>query len=445
VTPHPIRSKLCAVALAASGIASAPSWAQSLDAAQLQALDARAAAVQPKVVAWRRDIHRHPELSGQEARTAALVADHLRKLGLEVTTGIGGHGVVGLLKGGQPGKTVALRADMDALPVKEATGLPFASAAVQMNMGKESPVAHSCGHDGHTAILMGVAEVLAGLRGQIKGNVKFIFQPAEEGLSAEPKAGESWGAKAMVQAGVMKGVDAVYGLHISPNLPSGMLGYRSGPLLASGDTIRIEVTGKQTHGAMPWNGIDPIVVSSQIVLGLQTLVSRQLNISQEPAVITIGMIQGGNRENIIPDSVTMLGTLRTFDEPMRADAKKRITATAEAIAASAGATAKVGFGPSAYPTTVNPPSVAEASAAVLRAASGGKAIVIPKVPASEDFSEFLKEAPGFFYMLGAVPKGKTPQTAAPNHSPFFDFDEDAMPAGVKSLAALALDYLASGR
>lgn len=312
-------------------------------------------------------------------------------------------------------------------------------------MGQESFVAHACGHDGHTAMLMEVAEVLSSMRGQIMGNVKFIFQPAEEGFSSEPKPGESWGAKAMVQAGVMKGVDVIYGLHITPKMPSGTLGYRSGPLNASGDTVRIEVAGKQTHGATPWNGIDPIVVSAQILLGLQTLVSRQLNISQEPAVVTIGMIQGGNRENIIPDSVNMLGTLRTFDEPTRADAKKRIALIAESIAASAGTTAKVGFGPSAYSVTANPAAVAEKSAAVLTAASAGKAMVVPKIMASEDFSEFLKEAPGFFYMLGASPQGKTPQNAAPNHSPSFDFDEDAMKTGVKSLAALTIDYLATTR
>jgi amidohydrolase len=431
--------------IAALGAVSAACHAQAITAAQLDALGAGAAAVQAKVVSWRRDIHQHPELSGQEVRTAALVADHLRRLGMEVSTGVGGHGVVGLLKGGQPGKTVALRADMDALPIKEATGLAFASKAMQLNMGTESFVAHACGHDGHTAMLMGAAEVLSGLRGQIKGNIKFIFQPAEEGFSSEPRPGESWGAKAMVRAGVMKGVDVIYGLHITPKMPSGTLGYRSGPLSASGDTVRIEVAGKQTHGATPWNGIDPIVVSAQIVLGLQTLVSRQLNISQEPAVVTIGMIQGGNRENIIPDSVNMLGTLRTFDEPTRDDAKKRITVIAQSIAASAGTTAKVGFGPSAYSVTANPAAVTENSAAVLIAASAGKATVVPKIMASEDFSEFQKEAPGFFYMLGASPQGKTPQTAAPNHSPFFDFDENAMATGVKSLAALALDYLATSR
>lgn len=429
-------------ALAALAMTVLNAQGQPSDTAGLQALDARIATVAPKLSAWRRDIHQHPELSGQEARTAALVAEHLRKLGMEVSTGIGGHGVVGLLKGAQPGKTVALRADMDALPVKEATGLPFASAVTALNMGQPSPVAHACGHDGHTAILMGAAEVLAGMRERLQGNVKFIFQPAEEGVSAEPKPGEAWGARAMVQAGVMKGVDAIYGLHVTPSLLPGTLGYRAGPLLASGDTIRIEIAGKQTHGAMPWNGIDPIVASAQVVLGLQTLVSRQLDITKEPAVVTIGMIQGGNRENIVPDTVTMLGTLRTFNEEMRADAKKRIASTAESIAASSGAKAKVSFGPSAYPTTVNPPALTETSAAVLQAASGGKAVVIPKVSASEDFSEFLHEAPGFFFMLGATPKGQSPQTAAPNHSPLFDFDEDAMPLGVKSLVALTLDRLA---
>jgi amidohydrolase len=407
-----------------------------------EVLNARAQTLAPKLVAWRRDIHQHPELSGQEQRTAAVVAAHLRALGLEVQTGVGGHGVVGLLKGAQPGKTVALRADMDALPVKEATGLPFASTAQQAHMGKLGPVAHACGHDGHTAILMGTAELLAGLKSQLRGNVKFIFQPAEEGYSAEPQAGQSWGARAMVEAGVMKGVDAVYGLHLMPGQPAGTVAWRSGPLLASGDSLRIEVTGRQTHGAMPWNGIDPIVAASQIVLGLQTVVSRQLNIGTEPAVISIGAINGGLRENIIPESVQMIGTLRTFDEDMRADAKRRIAATAEGIAAASGAKAKVSFGPAAYAATVNPAALTEASAAVLKGLPGVAWQIIPKVSASEDFSEFQHEAPGFFFVLGGMPKGKSAQTSAPNHSPLFDFDEDALPVGVTALAALTLDRLA---
>ncbi len=430
-------------ALAAALLCAAAAQAQGLDNATLQAMDQRITAVTPKLVAWRRDIHAHPELSGQEARTAKLVAEHLRKLGLEVQTGVAGHGVVGLLKGAQPGKTVALRADMDALPVAEVTGLSFASKARAIHMGKESAVMHACGHDGHTAILMGVAELLSGMKGQLAGHVKFIFQPAEEGVSelpTDPRA--SWGAKAMVEQGVLDKVDAVYGLHISPALPVGTVGYRSGPLLAGGDTVRIKITGKQTHGALPWAGIDPIVASAQVVTGLQTIVSRQLDISNEPAVLTIGAINGGNRENIVPDSVEMLGTLRTFDEKMRSEAKQRITTTAQNIAAASGAKAEVAFGPTAYPVTSNPAPLTEASLPALRTATGGKLMLIPKISASEDFSEFQNRVPGFFYILGALPAGKTPATAAPNHSPAFDFNEDAMPVGVRTLSALALDFLA---
>ena len=431
--------------LAQAGLVSA----QSLDAPRLQDLEQRIAPLQPKMVAWRRDIHQHPELSGQEARTGKLVAEHLRKLGMEVQTGVGGHGVVGLLKGGLPGKVVGLRADMDALPVLEVTGLPFASRVVGRNMGKESPVMHACGHDGHTAILMGVAELLAGMRAQIPGSVKFIFQPAEEGHSEAPAdSNAAIGAKAMVEQGVMDNpkVEAVFGLHITAAMPVGVVGYRSGPLMAGSDSLRIKVTGRQTHGAMPWNGIDPIVASAQIVTALQTIVSRQLNISTEPAVLSIGAINGGNRENIIPDSVEMLGTLRTFDEPMRADAKKRIAATAEAIGAASGAKVEVSFGAAfggtSYSVTDNSAPLTEASLPVLRAVTGGKAMLIPKVSASEDFSEFQKVAPGFFFILGATPKGKNAADAAPNHSPAFDFDEDAMAVGAKALGALALDWLA---
>ncbi|MBX3621411.1 MAG: amidohydrolase [Rhizobacter sp.] len=418
-------------------------WAQSpLDAE----LAPRVAAVQDKMVAWRRDIHQYPELSGQEARTAHLVAEHLRRLGLAVTTGVGGYGVVGVLQGGLPGKVVALRADMDALPVAEATGLPFASRAQGRHLGRDTPVMHACGHDGHTAILMGVAEVLAGLRAQIPGTVKFIFQPAEEGLPEDdPGATPVWGARAMVAQGVLDNprVDAVFGLHISPNLEAGLLGYRSGPMMAGADTVHITITGEQTHGAAPWTGVDPIVAAAQVITGLQTIVSRQLDISHEPVVLTIAAIHGGNRENIVPESVEMLGTLRTFDEDMRADAKRRITATAQKIAEASGAKARVSFGPAAYSVTVNDRNLTQAMLPTLQRVSGGKAVPIPKISASEDFSEYQKTVPGLFYILGAPPAGRDPMTAPTNHSPTFDFDESAMPLGAVSLAALALDYLSA--
>lgn len=402
-------------------------------------MDARVTNVEQQVIGWRRDIHQHPELSGQEVRTAALVAAHLKKLGMDVTTGVGGHGVVGLLKGGQPGKVVALRADMDALPISEATGLPFASKAIAKHMGKDSPVMHGCGHDAHTAILMGVAEVMAGMKDQLRGSVKFIFQPAEEGFSQPPeKQGQLWGARAMVAEGVMEKpkVDAIFGLHISSLIPSGVIGWRSGPIMAGADSVRIQVNGKQTHGAMPWAGVDPIVASAQMINALQTVVSRHLNITTQPAVLTIGAINGGNRENIVPESVEMLGTLRTYDEKMRADAKQRIQLIAQSTATANGAKAEVSYGPSEYSVTVNDAALTAAMVPVLSKVA--RTVEIPLATGSEDFSEFQKVAPGFFFMLGGKPKDRN---VGPNHSPSFDFDEAALAIGVKSLTLLTLNYL----
>ena len=430
---------LCAFGLMAQRV-----HAKTASSALLPSIERQIPVVTPKMIAWRRDIHSRPELSNQEVRTAKLVADHLRALGIQVETGVGGTGVVGVLKGGLPGRTVALRADMDALPVLEATNLPFASKVTAMNVGKESPVMHACGHDGHVAILMGVAETLASMKAKIPGTIKFIFQPAEEGYSAPPATGASNGAKAMVDHGVMKDVGAVFGLHITPTLAVGTVGYRVGALMAAGDTVNIRVTGKQTHGAVPWAGVDSIVTAAQVINNLQTVVSRQLEISKEPAVLTIGSVHGGNRENIIPEVVDLLGTLRTFDEEMRAEAKQRIVRIAENTAAANGAKAQVTFGPSAYSVTANPESLTVASLPVLQEA-GVKAVVIDKVSASEDFSEFQKQSPGFFFMLGAIPQGKALGTAAPNHSPEFDFDERAMAVGVRALTALALDYLARSK
>jgi amidohydrolase len=444
-----MHKKLSAIAFAASLVAGSltlvsTAHAQALDATGLQAIEAAVNGVAGKMVNWRRDIHAHPELSGQEVRTAKLVAEHLKRLGMEVQTGVGGTGVVGILRGGLPGKVVALRADMDALPVPENTNLPFASKVKATYLGKEVPVMHACGHDAHVAMLMGAAEALAGMRAQLPGTIKFIFQPAEEGAPVEPDANgkvPSFGAKAMVEQGALKDVQAIYGLHVTANLPAGVVGYRSGPLMAGSDNISIQVEGRGGHGSSPWNAVDPVVAASQVVLGLQTVVSRQLNISKEPAVITIGSIHGGTRYNIIPDNVELLGTLRTFDEEMRQEALKRITATAESIAASSGAKAKVRFGPVAYPVTSNPAALTEASLPALKLATGGKTMVIPKVSGSEDFSEFQKVAPGFFYFLGAPPKGADFNKAPSNHSPLFDIDEDQLPVGARTLAALAVDFL----
>ncbi len=436
-----------ALALAlSSALFGLTSTAQAVEPAVLADIEARVAAVEPRMIAWRRDIHQHPELSNQEQRTARLVAEHLRRLGMEVTTGVGGTGVVGLLKGSKPGKVVALRADMDALPIKELTGLPCASKARGLHMGQEVDIMHACGHDGHTAILMATAEVLAGMREQISGSVKFIFQPAEEGHSEHPKDEDApIGARAMIAAGVLENprVDAIFGLHLIPAFPTGTVAYRPGPILASGDAFALKVSGKQTHGGFPWNGIDPIVSSAQIILGLQTIVSRQLNLAREPAVISIGSIQGGNRENIIPEHVELLGTVRTFDEGMREETLKRMQVTAESIAAASGARAELRVLKPGYATTINDVPLTERMAPTLQQVTAGKAITAPKLSASEDFSAYQQQVPGLFFFLGSTdPKRQDPKTAAPNHSPYFDIDEAALAVGARSMAALALDFLA---
>lgn len=437
--------KLAAIGLATSAIwlSLAPS-AHALEAPVLADIQSRVSAIETRLIGWRRDIHQHPELSNQEHRTARLVAEHLRSLGLKVSENVGGTGVVGILEGSQPGRVVALRADMDALPIKELTNLPYASKARGMHMGKEVDVMHACGHDGHTAILMATAEVLAGMREQIHGTVKFIFQPAEEGHSEEPHDEHAHiGAQAMIDAGVLENprVDAIFGLHLIPAFPTGTVAYRPGPILASGDAFALKVTGKQTHGGFPWNGIDPIVSSAQIIMGMQTIVSRQLNLSREPAVISIGSIHGGNRENIIPESVELLGTVRTFDDGMRDETLKRMQVTAESIAQASGAQAQIKFLKPGYATTVNDVSLTEQMAPTLRQVTGDKAVIAPKLSASEDFSAYQKKVPGLFFFLGSTDPQRDPKTAAPNHSPYFEIDEAALAVGARSLAALALDYL----
>jgi len=375
--------RLAPLALAAHLLIAGPAAAQPApgtqgplvpapNAALSEQVEQRARAIEDKLIAWRRDIHQHPELGNQETRTSKLVADHLRALGMDVKTGVAGTGVVAVLKGGKPGPVVALRADMDALPVKEQVDVPFASKAKGTYLGKEVDVMHACGHDTHTAILMATAEVLAGMKDQLPGSVKFIFQPAEESpADFEPDGKKIWGAKMMVQEGVLENpkVDAIFGLHVSSAYPAGWLSWRSGPAMAAADQFWIDVTGKQTHGARPWSGIDPIVVSSQIILGLQTIPSRQINSMLEPAVITVGAIHGGNRMNIVPDSVAMTGTIRTYDEGMKKDIHQRIARTADMIAQSAGARADVRV-VELYNATVNPPALTEKMGATLRRVAG---------------------------------------------------------------------------
>ncbi|WP_370678496.1 amidohydrolase [Comamonas sp. GB3 AK4-5] len=429
--------------------AAAPAATSSPAALALQAqIDERAKAIESKLIAWRRDIHQHPEMGNLETRTAALVAEHLRQLGMEVKTGVAVTGVVGLLKGGQPGPVVALRADMDALPVKENVDIPFASKAKGVYLGKEVDVMHACGHDTHVAILMATAEVLAGMKQHLPGSVKFIFQPAEETPATfEPDGEKIWGAKQMIKEGVMQNpkVDAVFGLHASSAYPTGWIAWRPGPAMAAADQFWIDVQGTQTHGARPWQGIDPIVTGSQIVLGLQTIISRQANIGLEPAVVTVGTFHGGNRMNIVPDAVSMTGTVRTYDEGMKKDIHRRIHTTATHIAESAGTTAKVKV-VELYNAVVNPPDLTAQMAPTLQRVAGkGNFGVMPKATGSEDFSFYQQEAPGLFFNLGVTPKGQDPAKAAPNHSPNFYVDESGLIFGVRALANLTVDYMLAAK
>jgi amidohydrolase len=403
-------------------------------------------ALEGQVVAWRRDLHANPELGNREFRTAGIVAAHLTALGFdEVKTAVAHTGVVGVLKGGKPGGVVALRADMDGLPVSEQVDLPFASKARAVWNGEEVGVMHACGHDCHVAILMGVATILAGLRDEIPGTVKFIFQPAEE----MPPEGEEGGAELMIKEGVLQHPtpQAIFGLHVTSRLPVGVIGYRPGPTMASSDKLRITVRGKQTHGEAPWLGVDPIVTSAQVILGLQTIVSRNLDLNREPAVVTIGAIKGGVRENIIPDSVEMRGTIRSFDEGMRDAIHERVTELAEGISTAARATCHVCITKN-YPVTVNDPVLTEAMLPTLTAVaqSGPRPMgieLVPKVTGAEDFSFFQRLIPGLFFFVGVTPPEIDPAQAYSNHSPSFFADERGLEVGVRALANLALDYLAS--
>jgi amidohydrolase len=413
----------------------------SLDALHKR-IDRQAEVVLPKVVAWRRDLHKHPELGNRETRTAKIIADHLRKLGYEVKTGVGKTGVVGVLRGGKPGPVVALRSDMDALPVVEETDLPFASRVRARYNGRDVGVMHACGHDFHMAMLMGTAEVLAGMRAELPGTVKLIFQPAEEG----PPEGEEGGAPLMIREGVLEKpkVDAVFGLHVFPD-KLGSIAVRPRGIMAASDTFSITVRGRQTHGALPWYGIDPIVVAAQIVVGLQTIISRQSDLTAAPALITVGTIEGGNRFNIIPDSVRMTGTIRTFDPAMQKQIHDRIRRTAESIAAASGATAEVDID-IGNPVTYNDPALtARMAPSLARVAVGGFEPNAQAVTTAEDFSWYQKSVPGVFFFLGVAPKGSDLATVAPNHSPRFNPDEAGLVIGVRAMASMAVDYLAGAR
>jgi amidohydrolase len=405
-------------------------------------IDESAKTLESRVIAWRRDLHQHPELGNREFRTSGIVAEHLRRLGFdEVRTGVAHTGVVGLLKGALPGPVVALRADMDALPVTEQVDVPFASKARTQWNGEEVGVMHACGHDCHVSILMGVAEILAGLRGQLRGSVKFLFQPAEE----MPPEGEDGGAKMMIAEGCMENPapQAVFGLHVTSRQNVGTIGWRAGPTMASSDRMKIRVIGKQTHGAAPWLGVDPIVTSAQIVLGLQTVIARDVDAAREPAIVTVGTIKGGVRNNIIPDDVVMTGTIRAFDEEMRDDIHDRVKTLAESIAQGSRACCEVQID-KGYPVTINDPELTGQMLPTLqRVAGADKVLFVPKVTGSEDFSFFQRVVPGFFFFIGVTPEGQDPAKAFANHSPKFFADEKGLQLGMRALAHVACDWLES--
>ena len=399
-------------------------------------IDKIADKIEKKVIKWRRDIHQNPELSNREFKTAAKVAKHLRSLGIDVETEVAHTGVVGLLKGGKPGKVVALRADMDGLPVKEKVDLPFASKAKGIYQEKEVDVMHACGHDNHVAGLMGAAEILASIRKDLPGTVKFIFQPAEEGAPL----GEKGGAPYMVEEGVMDNpkVDAIFGLHAWPG-KVGQAEYRSGPTMAAAERMRITVTGVQTHGALPWGGVDPIVISSQIILSLQTIVSREVDITEVPAVVTIGSIHGGVRNNIIPEEVVMEGTIRTFKQEIKDHIHKSIKDKVEMIASASGAKANVEIFSGIAKVTYNEPSLTDQMLPSLQKVYGKENVLIrPFVTGAEDFPFFTDHAPGLYFFNGV---SDDPSKAYPNHSPYFFADERNLKYGMKSMAQLAADYL----
>ena len=411
---------------------------------QLQAqLDNDLEPLMKKVVEWRHDLHQFPELSNREFKTSKKVEDHLRSLGLKVTAGIAHTGVVAILKGGKPGPLVALRADMDGLPVREMTGLSFASAQTDTYNGQEVGVMHACGHDAHVAILMGVAEFLTSVRDELAGSVMFIFQPAEEGAPV----GEEGGAKLMLKEGIWKTnkPDVIFGLHVT-NAPHGIIGYREGPFMAASDAWKFTIKGRQAHGSTPWESIDPIMVAFQIGNNIQTIISRKLNLTESPAVISVGSIHGGVRSNIIPDVVEMEGTIRTFDPAIREQIFIELRKIAETTAAMAGATVEVLL-PNGdnYPVTVNDPDLTQRVLPTLRDIVGKDMVYRSgRSMGAEDFSFFAQQVPGFYFYLGVNKIGADLSSTAGNHSPLFIIDDGALPVGVKALTHMTIDYLNGG-
>lgn len=408
--------------------------------AKLQAkLDQEALAIEKKVIEWRRHIHQNPELSNREFKTGAYIAEHLRKLGLEVQHPVAKTGVLGILRTGKPGPVIALRADIDALPVTERNSLPFASKVTTTFNGQETGVMHACGHDSHVAILMGVAEILVKNKNDLKGTIKFLFQPAEEGAPA----GEEGGADLMVKEGLLENpqVDVIFGLHIQSISPIGRITYRPAGLMAASDWFSIKVKGRQSHGSAPWMGVDPIVVSAQIINGLQTIISRQTELTKEAAVITVGRMQAGIRENIIPEEAFMAGTIRTLDEAMQDKIHEKIRLTATKIAESAGATAEVTI-EKKTPVTFNDPALTEKMVASLRKAAGPENVIrINAVTGAEDFAFYQKKVPGFFFFVGAMPPDQEMSRVPAHHTPDFMIDERAFLTGIKAMLNVTVDYM----
>lgn len=403
-------------------------------------LDAAAAAIEPKVIEWRREFHRNPELANREVRTSAKVAEYLRSLGLEPRTGMAHTGVVALIEGKLPGPTILLRADMDALPVTEKTDVPFRSTATAEFRGRTVGVMHACGHDGHTAILMGAAEVLVKMRDRLPGRVLLMFQPAEEGVPE----GERGGAPLMLDEGLLDIArpEAAFGLHLMSFLNAGTVGLRPGPFMAGSDFFKITVTGKQSHGARPWLGVDPIVISAQIVNALQTIVSRNLDISKLPAVITVGAINGGVRHNIIPQTVEMLGTIRTFSPEMRQQVIDRMGALASGIASANGASATIEMMPAPNPVLVNDPALSARVTSSLKAVVGDDGVrTVGLQTIGEDFAYVARALPSVFFFVGVTPPGQDAAAAPDNHSDLFYVDEDGIAVGLRALLHVAVDYL----
>lgn len=415
----------------AAGKAAAPTAYSEIDRLSDQ--------VEQKVIAWRHDLHQYPELSNREFKTAEKVAQHLRSLGLEVRTGIAVTGVVGILRTGKPGPTVALRADMDALPVVERVKIPWASKEKGEYLGNEVGVMHACGHDTHVAMLMGAAEVLTRMKSQLKGTIVFVFQPAEEGAPA----GEKGGAGLMVEEGVLDDpkVDVVFGLHINSQTEVGHIRFKPGGTMAAADQFEIKVKGKQTHGSTPWSGIDPVTVAAQIVQGLQMIVARQTELTKEAAVISVGKISGGVRHNIIPEEVELIGTIRTLDTKMQDMIHEKIRLTATHIAEASGATAQVKI-ERGVPVTYNSLELTQAMGPTLKRVAGEDNVLVTRaVTGSEDFSFFANKVPGLFLFLGGMPKGMNPADSAPHHTPDFYVDDSGMKLGVRLLANLTMDYM----